>query len=179
MDYFERLGAALEDAWSERNRGAARGSAPDERRVVIACASMTRIPLTPRPRAPVLVHTAALGAIAFASAACGDDGGSTSTNSSNATDVFPTAGPCYHQDPPPPECASTGQPPGTTGSDTGSSSAADGATDMHPTAGPCAHDPQAPECASTTDGGSDSGTATDGTAGTGTSTGTGTGTTSG
>jgi hypothetical protein len=143
---------------------------------------MTRIPLTSRPRVPVLVHAAALGTLALASAACGDDGGGTSTNAT--TDTFPTAGPCYHQNPPPPECESTGLPPGTTGSDTGtsastgSSSAADAATDQFPTAGPCFHqDPPPPECDSTTAEGSDSSTATD--TGTDTGTGTGTGTTTG
>ena len=141
---------------------------------------MPRVPLTARPRVPVLVHATALGTLALAAAACGDDGGTMSTTNVSTTDLHPTAGPCYHQDPPPPECASTGLPPDTTGSETstGSSSAADAATDQHPTAGPCAHDPQAPECASTTDGGSDSGTATEDPTGTGTSTGTGTGTTS-
>lgn len=132
---------------------------------------MPRIPLTPRPRVPVLVHATALGTLVFAAAACGDDGGP----STNSTDVHPTAGPCYHQQPPPPECASTGTPElttGTTGTDTGASTAVDGATDQHPTAGPCAHDPMAPECASTTDGGSDSGTATGGSDSTGTDTGT-------
>jgi len=130
----------------------------------------------------MLVHATALGTLAFAVSACGDDGGTTSTTNVSTTDLHPTAGPCYHQNPPPPECASTGLPPGTTGSETGSgSSAADAATDQHPTAGPCAHDPQAPECASTSDGGSDSSTATEGPTGTdtGTGTGTGTGTTSG
>lgn len=140
---------------------------------------MSPIPLTPRPRVPVLVQATALGTLAFAVPACGDDDG-TSTNSS---DIHPTAGPCYHQDPPPPECASTGTPPdlttGTTGTDTGASTAADGATDQHPTAGPCVHDPMAPECASTTDGGSDSGTATESSSGTGTGTGTGSSTTAG
>jgi hypothetical protein len=137
---------------------------------------MPRIPLTPRPRVPVLVHATALGTLAFASAACGDDGGGTSTTNVSTTDTYPTAGPCYHQNPPPAECASTGPAPGTTSSDTGSgsstgsSSVADAATDIPPTAGPCFHDPQAPECASTTDGGSDSGTATEGPTGTGTGT---------
>lgn len=143
---------------------------------------MPRIPLTARPRVPVLVHATALGALAFAATACGDDGGTMSTTNASTTDQHPTAGPCYHQNPAPPECASTGL--GSSGSETGtgsSSSAADTTTDQHPTAGPCAHDPQAPECASTTDGGSDSGTATEGPTDTGTSTGTdtGTGTTSG
>jgi hypothetical protein len=140
---------------------------------------MSRIPLTPRPRVPVLVHATALGTLAFAVPACGDDDGP----STNSSDVHPTAGPCYHQDPPPAECASTGTPDlttgtaGTTGTDTGTSTAADGATDQHPTAGPCVHDPMAPECASTTDGGSDSSTATESSSGT--STGTGTSTTAG
>jgi hypothetical protein len=140
---------------------------------------MTRIPLTPRPRVPVLVHATALSTLAFASAACGDDGSGTTATSAATTDVAPTAGPCYHQNPPPPECASTGLPPGTTGSDTGSStgssSVADSATDVAPTAGPCFHPDPPPECASSTGGSSDSGT----TDATGTGTGTGTGTSSG
>jgi hypothetical protein len=138
---------------------------------------MTRIPLTSRPRVPVLVRATALGTLAFAPAACGDDG-NTSTSVAS-TDVAPTAGPCYH-DPTSPGCESTGLPPGTTtggdtmGTGSGSTSVADGATDIPPTAGPCVHEPDLPECASTTDGGSDSSTDTEGPTGTGTGTGTGT-----
>lgn len=119
---------------------------------------------------PVLVRATAIGTLGLASAACGDDG-TTSSTSVATTDVAPTAGPCFHTDPPPAECMSTG----LEGTSTGSSSVADSATDVAPTAGPCAHDPDLPECASTTDGsssGSDSGTATEGSTGTGTGTGT-------
>ncbi len=123
-----------------------------------------RVPLTPRPRVPVLARVTAAGALTLAAAACGDDG---STSTTNASDVYPTAGPCAHQDPPPAECASTG--PSTTSTGGASSSADDSATDIAPTAGPCAHDPMAPGCASTTDGGSSIGDDASGTSGTGTS----------
>ncbi len=112
---------------------------------------MRRNSLTSRPRAPVLVRATAIGTLALASAACGDDGSTTTTVNEADTDVAPTAGPCAH-DPSSPGCASTGMTSMTdTGmTDTSATSVADGDTDVAPTAGPCAHEPDTPGCGSTT-----------------------------
>jgi len=111
---------------------------------------MRRNSLTSRPRAPVLVRATAIGALALASAGCGDDGTNTTVGGAD-TDVAPTAGPCFH-DPSSPGCDSTGLTSMTdTGmTDTSATSVADGDTDVAPTAGPCAHDPNTPGCGSTT-----------------------------
>ena len=136
---------------------------------------MKRRSLTSRPRAPALVHAAAIGTLAFAPTGCGDDGNGTSTSADS--DQFPTAGPCAH-DPDSPECGSTGLTPMTgTGGSTDATSVADTTTDTFPTAGPCAHDPDAPGCASSTgadsdsSGGSGSGSDSSGTGGSSSSSG--------